>query len=40
MLNDLKSALSRSSGTLIQDAAGLASIVAMLIVALHLPTYL
>ncbi|MCT8328745.1 hypothetical protein [Albidovulum sediminis] len=34
---DLKSVLVRSSGTLAQDAAGLMSLVVMLIVGLHLP---
>ncbi|MFZ1727750.1 MAG: hypothetical protein WBO29_12285 [Albidovulum sp.] len=39
MKTELKSILARSSGTLVPDALGLASIVLMLIVALHLPTY-
>jgi hypothetical protein len=34
---DLKSVLKRSSPTLIQDAAGAAALVVMLLVALHLP---
>ncbi|SPH17964.1 hypothetical protein DEA8626_01493 [Defluviimonas aquaemixtae] len=34
---DLKSVLSRARFTLAQDAAGLAALVAMLIVGLHLP---
>ncbi|MCV2865661.1 hypothetical protein [Defluviimonas sp. WL0075] len=34
---DLKSVLVRSSGTLAQDAAGLASLIVMLVIGLHLP---
>ncbi len=37
MLNQIKTALTRSQNTLLQDAAGAASLVVMLVVALHLP---
>ena len=37
MLTEIKSALSRSQATLLQDALGAASLVVMLIAALHLP---
>lgn len=36
MLNDLKDTVRRSQGTLMQDAAGILSLVAMLIVSLNL----
>ncbi len=38
MKTDLKSVLHRARFTLIQDAAGLCSLVVMLIVGLHLPS--
>ncbi|MEC7258145.1 hypothetical protein [Arenibacterium halophilum] len=34
---DLKSVLNRAKPTLVQDAAGAAALVVMLLVALHLP---
>lgn len=37
MLAQIKSALSRSQATLLQDAVGAASLMVMLLVALHLP---
>lgn len=37
MLKDLKSAALRASPTLLTDAAGLAALVIMLLVGLHLP---
>jgi len=37
MLTQIKTVLSRSQATLLQDAAGLVSLVVMLVVALHLP---
>ncbi len=37
MLTDIKTALTRSQETLLQDAAGAAALVVMLVVALHLP---
>lgn len=37
MLNDLKDVVNRSSATLLQDAAGAAALVVMLLVGLHLP---
>ncbi|WP_261391793.1 hypothetical protein [Ruegeria arenilitoris] len=37
MLTQIKSAFSRSQATLLQDAAGVASLVVMLMVALHVP---
>ncbi|SLN37566.1 hypothetical protein TRL7639_01850 [Falsiruegeria litorea R37] len=37
MLSQIKTALTRSQDTLLQDAAGAASLVVMLVVALHLP---
>ena len=39
MTTELKSALIRARGTLAGDAAGLASLVGMLIVGLHLPSF-
>ena len=36
MMASIRSFLSRSSGTLIEDAAGVASLAVMLIAALHL----
>ncbi|MCX8508548.1 MAG: hypothetical protein ORN49_06685 [Rhodobacteraceae bacterium] len=36
MMKDLKEAFGRTQGTLIQDAAGLLSLVAMLVVCLNL----
>ncbi|MDI3335155.1 hypothetical protein QKW60_01950 [Defluviimonas aestuarii] len=38
MKTDLKSVLIRARGTIAQDAAGLLSLVMMLIVGLHLPS--
>ncbi len=38
MLSQIKTALTRSQNTLLQDAAGAASLVVMLVVALHLPS--
>ncbi len=38
MKTDLKSVLIRARGTLVQDTAGLLSLVLMLIVGLHLPS--
>lgn len=37
MLSQIKTALTRSQGTIAQDALGLASLIVMLVVALHLP---
>jgi hypothetical protein len=37
MLSQIKTALTRCQNTLLQDAAGAASLVVMLVVALHLP---
>lgn len=37
MLSDMKEVLSRSSATLLQDAAGAAALVLMLVVGLTLP---
>ena len=37
MLSQIKTALTSSQNTLLQDAAGAASLVVMLVVALHLP---
>ncbi|SHE67399.1 hypothetical protein SAMN05444279_10622 [Ruegeria intermedia] len=37
MLSQIKTAISRSQSTLLQDAAGAASLIVMLMVALHLP---
>lgn len=37
MLNQIRTAFHRSRNTLAQDAAGAASLVVMLLVALHLP---
>ncbi|WP_298383198.1 hypothetical protein [Ruegeria sp.] len=37
MLTQIKTAFSRSQATILQDAAGVASLVVMLVVALHLP---
>lgn len=37
MLTQIKTAVSRSQHTLLQDALGVASLVVMLLVALHLP---
>ncbi|CUH41461.1 MULTISPECIES: hypothetical protein [Ruegeria] len=37
MLTQIKTAISRSHSTLLQDAAGAVSLVVMLVVALHLP---
>ncbi len=39
MLTQIKTALTRSQDTLLQDAAGAASLVVMLVVALHLPGF-
>ncbi|WP_281282108.1 hypothetical protein [Ruegeria sediminis] len=38
MLTQIKTALVRSQKTLLQDTVGAASLVVMLMVALHLPT--
>lgn len=40
MAREVKSALIRARGTLVQDAAGVLSLVAMLFVALYLPSFL
>ncbi|WP_424833698.1 hypothetical protein [Ruegeria sp.] len=37
MLTQIKTAFSRSQATLLQDVAGVVSLVVMLMVALHLP---
>jgi len=37
MLNDIKSALSRSSATLVEDALGAAALTVILLVGLYLP---
>ncbi|MCU9837561.1 MULTISPECIES: hypothetical protein [Ruegeria] len=37
MVTQIKNVLSRSQGTLLQDAIGAASLMVMLMVALHLP---
>lgn len=37
MMSDLKDVISRNQATLLQDAAGAAALVVMLIVGLHLP---
>ena len=37
MLTQIKSVLSRSQSTILQDAAGVMSLVVILVVALHLP---
>ena len=37
MFKDLKSIIARSGDTLVQDIAGAAALVMMLVVALHLP---
>ncbi|MFY2826511.1 hypothetical protein [Ruegeria sp. MALMAid1280] len=37
MLTQIKTAISRSQSTLVQDAVGAVSLVVMLMVALHLP---
>ncbi len=37
MLTQIKTAVTRSQSRLLQDAAGAASLVVMLLVALHLP---
>ncbi|MDX1743035.1 MAG: hypothetical protein R3186_05500 [Ruegeria sp.] len=37
MLTQIKTTLSRSQSTILQDAAGAVSLVVMLMVALHLP---
>ena len=37
MLNDLKSILSRSSDTLLEDALGVASLFTLLVAGLYLP---
>lgn len=39
MLREVKSALIQARGTLIEDAAGVVSLAAMLVVALHLPSF-
>lgn len=40
MISELKAVLTRSRATLVQDAAGAASLVVMMLVALHLPGFL
>ena len=37
MMTDLKAAFARSSNTLLQDAAGLLSLIALLVIGLNLP---
>ena len=37
MLNQIKTVFTRSHSTILQDAAGVASLVVMLLVALHMP---
>lgn len=37
MMIQLKTAIARSQNTLLQDAAGLAAVLVILVVALHLP---
>ena len=37
MLTQIKTAINRSQSTILQDAAGVVSLVVMLMVALHLP---
>ena len=37
MMSQIKSAARRSSDTLLQDALGVAALIVMLLVALHLP---
>ena len=37
MLDEIKTVLSRSHGTLLQDAVGAAALVVFLVVVLHLP---
>lgn len=39
MLKTLKSIATRSQDTLLQDAAGAAALVVMLVVGLHLPSF-
>lgn len=39
MTSELKSVLMRARGTLVGDAAGVMSLVAMLFVGLHLPSF-
>lgn len=39
MLNDLKSLLSRTAPTLMQDAVGAAALIVMLVVGLNLAAY-
>lgn len=39
MARELRSALLRARGTLVEDAAGVLALVAMLFVALHLPSF-
>lgn len=38
MLTQIKAIASRSHATLLQDAAGMAALIVMLLVALHLPS--
>lgn len=40
MMDQIRTALQQSRGTLLPDAVGLASLVIMLVVALHLPNVL
>ncbi|MFB9232486.1 hypothetical protein ACFFUT_11895 [Pseudohalocynthiibacter aestuariivivens] len=40
MLDDIKTVIDRSSATLLQDAAGAASLVVMLFVGLYLPGFI
>ncbi|SLN70913.1 hypothetical protein [Ruegeria meonggei] len=37
MLTQIKTAISRSQSTIVQDAVGAVSLVVMLVVALHMP---
>ena len=40
MAKELKSVILRNRATLLADAAGVAALAAMLVVALHLPSYI
>jgi hypothetical protein len=40
MAKELKSVILRNRATLARDAAGVASLIAMLVVALHLPSFI
>ena len=39
-MTDLKAAFARASNTLLQDAAGLLSLIAMLVIGLNLPDFI